>query len=84
VGEGEVANASRLPCREAAILLAGAGLLPEPEREEGPLAPALGQLSGELGGSGELAGGEDSAGAPGWRVWANIEAHAMRGRCVGT
>jgi hypothetical protein len=64
-------------------LLAGAGLLPEPEPEEGPIAPALGQVSRELGGSGELAGGEDSAGAPGWRVGANIEAHAMRGRCVG-
>jgi hypothetical protein len=33
-------------CREAATLLARAGLGPEPEPEEGPLAPARGQLVG--------------------------------------
>ena len=76
--------ASRHPCREAAILLAGAGLVPEPEPEEGSVAPARGPLSAELGGASSLGGREGSARAPGWRVGANIESHATRRRCAGT
>ena len=73
--------ASRRPCREAAILLAGAGVVPEPEPEEGPPAARC-QLWAELGGAGALAGGEGSARTPYWRAGANIERHATSRRCV--
>jgi hypothetical protein len=75
---------SRRPCREAAVLLAGAGVLPEPEAEEGAHPPALGQRSWELGGASSLAGGAGAARTPVWRLRANIEAHATSRRCAGT
>jgi hypothetical protein len=64
------------------MLLAAAGLLPEPEGEEEVRPPALGQLWRELDGASELAGKEGSAQTPLWRVWANIEAHARCPPCV--